>query len=1442
VVSFRVWFPEEVMLEVADTTLSYVQGQGNFSNTYLANSGENGLAQCGGASRYQMSEVSARARFTTGSRRLASSQEVDVTHLVGFEVSDPSVLAFETQGHATTAVRGLSNGTSFVRLVLSGGTYASYANAGLALSPPGGEVRVRVSDKAIEVSKLRLVTWTEAAWTTLSTGFNPLEGSAVPQLQLYHELVAEGDDGDVAVYAHFSDGFVEDVTSLVRLKSLAPESLAISTSADASGGSSAGSTGVVVPVGASSICGGYIQAYWFVCGGLVATGKGTVVVEMPSAISVTVTVSSTKIAVAGNGAAAAPFHVSTGVVITTILNFEDGTTQDYSTDARAFYSVVQDGNSENLITLYSTNRIKVLESHNLTAASSEWASVFVNVPSHGLNTTASVKLVELAKVSVYTRPYPAVASYVVNQLELRQVACSGIYQRTQFFGGGVLSDGTSQSSLGAYMSWSSSNTGVAAISGSSSRVLTVVSSPGTAVITGEYFGKFASLDVATLDETTSLTGMTMGNNIGSSSTLSGGVGTTDLLDVTVTLADGTAIKVSQAGQTSSSWLVPADLMTFASSAPSVLSVTSLTGYVALEANHYTSTTVTASDVCGEGLSASQEVFTNLVPEAYDVDMGFTSGATFGTSSVGSILSVPVRVQASASSHLTAFQLVVTFDFTLVQVAGDSDCVQGSGWGHGWTCTTNDPVDEVLLVGSCGNADSSSCNSRGSLLVATIKFQIVAAGTNYFSARIVKLQDSSSVVTDLVAFAGSDNLVISARRRRRRRLSSIANADAGGVGDEEYSMWGEEEDVDVEEEDEEEDTPSSYRPGVMVSNAPYSLFLTAPEQTSFADLVLNNGRARRRSLTATTAKATSQTLAYSSDSGALSGVLLGRYGEQQGVDYHLDEDEEGDEETHRIYWERYGNEHLYGGASEVVADEEVYGDAEVYGRNSSMGDELRRQFLPRPASPRRRLLNTVERFLNSTLLRHLHNGNNSHNDSNSSSWLEQSLLGSSPDPSSSSSSTSFSYWDNATWVSGAGGLRASSSAASSPFETARWLESRRVVAAERRRLAECGTLLGDTNGDCVCDVGDVLYMQQYLGGAVSAGDLSALQLSNMDPDLDGDTDGVDISYLSAVVAKKYRFLATFNAQIPCMLSTEVRDTASELATTQLKVYYEIGSPLNQGMHFTVGLVPGTESTPATSGATVTPDGVFVQAEDSEGNGVYAVSGEPVFAVEDVGLVLMIETENAFGVTSSDRQFAFYCTRLYAQCVSVYGDSPDAFKPFAFIDMFGEGTAVPSPMPSTSAPSLAPSPVPTLCNNGGSGFGNGDYLLAQAPVWENQSHCLYQHVTCGDIQVGSNVGAPDELGNAQSGDVFYLLSVFNTPKSVAVTTCRPSTRIATGLALYQTHPGRGTEQDPAFDMNVGGGPNPTSDGGFYGSNSTLLAKSDTYDECAVVIADLDVGSYW
>ena len=117
---------------------------------------------------------------------------------------------------------------------------------------------------------------------------------------------------------------------------------------------------------------------------------------------------------------------------------------------------------------------------------------------------------------------------------------------------------------------------------------------------------------------------------------------------------------------------------------------------------------------------------------------------------------------------------------------------------------------------------------------------------------------------------------------------------------------------------------------------------------------------------------------------------------------------------------------------------------------------------------------------------------------------------------------------------------------------------------RRLLTTCSAILGDTNGDCTFDVEDVQQMQYYIGGAVDAASLSAQQLAAMDPDLDGDSDGVDISYLMKVVANKYRFLANFSSLADpfSLYATVWTSTSAAASASSTEVAFEIGTSLNQ----------------------------------------------------------------------------------------------------------------------------------------------------------------------------------------------------------------------------------------------------------------------------------------
>lgn len=227
---------------------------------------------------------------------------------------------------------------------------------------------------------------------------------------------------------------------------------------------------------------------------------------------------------------------------------------------------------------------------NLDASSV--ASVVVSFPGvFALNATASVAVVELAGVAVSTRPYPSVGGFSGSVDSLRQISCSGVYQRLEATATAELSDGTLQTSENFFklVSFTSSNAGVADFTSDPSFASNdrgmVASQAGATTITGSFGGLSSSMIVTVENTPVAISGLAIANNIGSSSTLKGLVDTSDNMKVTASFEDGTSIALSASGQTSSSWLSPSSLLNFSSSAGDALTVSS-EGVVSLKGNYY----------------------------------------------------------------------------------------------------------------------------------------------------------------------------------------------------------------------------------------------------------------------------------------------------------------------------------------------------------------------------------------------------------------------------------------------------------------------------------------------------------------------------------------------------------------------------------------------------------------------------------------------------------------------------------------------------------------------------------------------------------------------------------------------------------------------------------------------------------------------------------------
>lgn len=110
--------------------------------------------------------------------------------------------------------------------------------------------------------------------------------------------------------------------------------------------------------------------------------------------------------------------------------------------------------------------------------------------------------------------------------------------------------------------------------------------------------------------------------------------------------------------------------------------------------------------------------------------------------------------------------------------------------------------------------------------------------------------------------------------------------------------------------------------------------------------------------------------------------------------------------------------------------------------------------------------------------------------------------------------------------------------------------------------------GDINADGVFTVGDLDFLKRYQAGINLQFKFKEFQLQEMDPDFDGDTDGVDVSFILGVLAKKKRFLVhapTVEVK-DCVLTAKTwfvdRESAALVSQKKNKVKVEIKTVANK----------------------------------------------------------------------------------------------------------------------------------------------------------------------------------------------------------------------------------------------------------------------------------------
>jgi hypothetical protein len=293
-------------------------------------------------------------------------------------------------------------------------------------------------------------------------------------------------------------------------------------------------------------------------------------------------------------------------------------------------------------------------------------------------------------------------------------------------------------------------------------------------------------------------------------------------------------------------------------------------------------------------------------------------------------------------------------------------------------------------------------------------------------------------------------------------------------------------------------------------------------------------------------------------------------------------------------------------------------------------------------------------------------------------------------------------------------------------------------ARARGRALAGAVYGDVDGDGSFDTADCLLTQEYFNniklgpgrtigcpanggnGCRNSSTLTAWQLKQMDQVSDpqaGATvaDFRDFNFMLQVLGNNLRFVANWSQAYDAALGLSLRvrlvDRSSQPAAEQCGVRFILATAANAGTRFTTSAAP-------------TKEGLLVDAAPL-GQGWYGIqSAGPTLAEERIPFVFLVETVDAFGLSSTERRFPFYATTL-----PPYDASYQSFVPFDNATVNGGGTTT-AEQTTTAAPATSGVPVTS-----GAGYNGSTDPNATRPAWEASSRL---NETTSSLEEGTTSG--------------------------------------------------------------------------------------------------------
>ena len=735
-VALRVWYLHSVVLRSSDLQLNAID------------------TDCA-TTVFQQARLSAVGSFMLGDNSTVV-EDMDITAMVEFASNDTSVVDIDS----STAV-GVAAGAA-------------------RISSVGASIDIVVNDTdTVSVSGLHCVAVNEISVLN-SVSLDDFDSSYSTKVhaQVGHSLTQEGDAASVFAYATFSDDTYQYVQDGITAQALTPTILIVAANATTDA-----PVEVEVPVGAGSRQGtDMLQLSWGMCDAEVANGVVYVDVDMPAVVAVTVEIDNDVLFASDDEIVVSGLNVDESATVTVTLEFEDGSTQDFSDDARLTLTASDDAIQIDGNVLSVADGTGATEDVVVTASFGDYTNMTGN-------TTVSVDA--YCSLRLVQKSYPECADCGTNKSTIYAFAgLRGGYQQlvlglkvesclestfsysldtnvdVVIDNATVINAMDSPCSVGADDSCTLSDGELA-----DENLIGV--SAGRSQLTVAWF----DFDVVTTfitvsDDQVSVASITIHDP---TSELVGEADATFSMKLSVTFSDGSKFKQVL---TTSKVIFFDEFLTFESNFTDYMSVSTV-GIITLKGNTPGSLApaITVSDLTGT-TSASVALFGNLVAACatYDVDFGAEEGAPYAEVSVGDTFEVPIRIN-TCDDKLTSFQIIVSFDSTVVKAVKDGHTTTGADWGFDIVYTYNDPATEVQIIGS----EASSTVAGTDVLLTTLTFEAVGAGSSPFAGEVVDTVGTAGAllgVSGRTSMAAAGHIFVDVDWfSRGRKLVDVAPADA-----------------------------------------------------------------------------------------------------------------------------------------------------------------------------------------------------------------------------------------------------------------------------------------------------------------------------------------------------------------------------------------------------------------------------------------------------------------------------------------------------------------------------------------------------------------------------------------------------------------------------------------------------------------------------------------